>query len=128
MKTLLYLISLLIIASYVSCKTKPADCKPFDRLNLNENCAIYFILLEGDRGNFEKANMNFIMTGKLEIQKLKKRWGFYRTDKRKSCGYGFVVFITQNGELVEEIAINEPCGYAKSPMNGMPLTNPSLTL
>ena len=57
--------------------------------------------------------MNFVITDKREIQKLKDTWGFYKTDKRMPCGFGFVVFITQNGELVEEIAINEPCGYAE---------------
>jgi hypothetical protein len=112
MKTLQNLTFLLIIATFMSCKTKPVDCKPFDKLNIKENCSIYFILFEGDRGDFEKANMNFVITDKREIQKLKDTWGFYKTDDRMPCGFGFVVFIIQNGEFIEEIAINEPCGYA----------------
>ena len=98
--------------AFMSCKTKPVDCKPFDTLDIKENCIIYFTLSEGDQGDFERINQNFAISDKLEIQKIKQNWGLYKTDKRMPCGYGYVVFITQNDKLVKEIDINEPCGYA----------------
>lgn len=109
MKRLLQIFALFILAG---CQSSQADYRPFDRLNLNEDPAVYFILSEGDWDDFEETNKNFVLTDKLALQKIKDNWGLSRTDKRMSCGFGYLVFITSKGKLLEEISINEPCGYA----------------
>jgi len=96
----------------VSCQPKKVDYNPFHKLDLNQKCSVYFIRSEGDWGNFEKTNEDFVLTDNAALKKLKDNWWLSLTDKRMACGFGYLVFITQNDKLVEKIQINEPCGYA----------------
>ena len=105
-----YLLTILVFL--FSCTGRKVDYRPFDKLDLKENCAVYFIRSEGDQGKFENTNQDFEIRDKKALEKLKANWGLRLTDKRKSCGFGYLVFITQNDSLIEKIEVNEPCGYA----------------
>ena len=85
---------------------------PFSKLDVQEKCAAYFLLSEGDWGNFEKKNQDFVLTDKIALQKLKDNWVLNKSDERIPCGFGYQLFITQNDKVIEVISINEPCGYA----------------
>jgi len=104
--------TILFLTILAGCTSRQVDYSPFDKLDLEKKCAVYFIRSEGDIGDFENANQDFVLTDKTALHKLKKHWRLTKTDKRMSCGFGYLVFITQDNTLVEEIKINEPCGYA----------------
>jgi len=109
MKTAL---TILFFTTLLGCKIKTVDYNPFDKVDLDKECAIYFLLSEGDWGEFEKQNKDFVIKDKHAIKTIKENWNLTKTNKRMSCGYGYLVLITQNGKLIERINLNEPCGYA----------------
>lgn len=110
--TTIKILSIFLITLLIGCKPAKIDYNPFGKLDLNKKCAVYFIRSMGDWGDFEKTNEDFVITDKPALQKLKENWGLRLTDKRMACGFGYLVFITQNNKLIERIQINEPCGYA----------------
>ncbi len=105
-------LQILLLIFFISCRPTKIDYNPFDKLDLNQKCSVYFIRSMGDWGDFEKTNEDFVLTDKVALQKLKVNWVLRLTDKRMACGFGYLVYITQNNKLVESIQINEPCGYA----------------
>lgn len=110
--TMTKLLSIISLVALISCQPQNVDYRPFDKLDLDEKPAVYFILSEGDWGDFEETNNNFVLTDKVALQKIMDNWRLTKTDNRMSCGFGYLVFITSNNKLIEEIHINEPCGYA----------------
>lgn len=106
------ILKIFILLLITSCQRQKVDYNPFEKLDLNQKCAVYFIRSEGDWGDFEKTSEDFALTDKTALKKLKGNWGLSLTDKRMACGFGYIVYITQNDKLVGKIQINEPCGYA----------------
>ena len=96
----------------LSCGSPKQDFEPFHELDLKKSCRVYFILSEGDVGSFEETTSDFVIEDPEEIRRLKADWRFYKTDKRMSCGFGYLVLATVGDSLVREIDINAPCGYA----------------
>ena len=85
------------LIALIGCQPSHVDYRPFDKLNLDEEPAVYFILSEGDWDDFEETNKNFLLTDKVALQKIKDNWGLTKTDNRMSCGFGYIVFITNKG-------------------------------
>jgi hypothetical protein len=108
-RILMVLVMALVV---LGCGPSKPDYEPFHDLDLGKSCRVYFILSEGDWGTFEEETKDFVIEDPEAIRRLQADWKFYKTDKRMTCGFGYLVLATVGDSLVREIDINAPCGYA----------------
>lgn len=94
------------------CEPRQPDHRPFATLDLSKRCSLCFLAREGDQDDFSEANKHFCISDGAQISKLREHWKFFKTDRRMSCGFGYVILGIEDGVLKEEVKVNAPCGYA----------------
>ena len=98
-----------IILLFAGCKRLPSEVKFFENYDLSTG--EYKLLVFGIEGEWIDDYRDFYIDDIEVLKEMQKQWVFKYKSDILACGYGYIVMLVNNDELLKEVAVNVECEY-----------------
>jgi hypothetical protein len=72
---------------------------------------LYGLITEGGSTSFTEKVGDFVVSDTVTLNRIKRDWQIYPTDKRMPCGYSYIIVLMQGDSCVYHFNINMDCEY-----------------